>query len=95
MGHFVGHERISSTFSVLRPVSYLYFDLHFTKFYCDQNCISTCTSRPIRNSDLTKGRSTSVEAGRSKQFEIEGEVEWSKYKKGRTERIPNQKTKIV
>ena len=26
--------------------------------YFDQNCTSTCTSRPIRSTDLQKGRST-------------------------------------
>ena len=29
-----------------------------TKLYIDQNCISTCNSRPIRSPDLQKSRST-------------------------------------
>ena len=49
--------------TLLRP-----FWPNFTssKLYCDQNCTSTCASRPIRNPDLTKGRSTEVEVTESK-----------------------------
>jgi len=66
---------ISSTFSVLQAFSYLrnclYFDL-FTKTvlqpkpYFNQNRTSTCTSRPIRSTDLTHGRSTELEVRESR-----------------------------
>jgi len=53
-----GWVRISSilcTSTLLRVKPYFDF---LTKLYFDQNCTSTCTSRPISSPNLTKGRST-------------------------------------
>jgi len=44
--------------TLLRPKPYFEF---LAKLYFDQNCTSTCASRPIRNTDLKKGRSKADE----------------------------------
>ena len=86
-------QNFTSIKTVLRPK--LYFDQNFTliktllppKLYFDQNCTWTCASRPIRNPDLTKCRSTEGEVKRSNfdRRNREAEVELSKYIKGRTD----------
>ena len=64
-------------YALVRPFLYFdqfyIFDLFSTsthrlrpKLYFDQNCTSTCASRPIRNPDLTEDRSTEIEVERPK-----------------------------
>ena len=65
---------ISSTFSVLRPTDFTTTKILLRLF--SPNFTSTCTSRPRRSPDLTKGRSKRVEVKRSK------------YRKGRTNAYP-------
>ena len=59
--HFVYFDPPTLLWPTVCPT--LWFDLKFSsvflaKLYFDQNCSSTCTSRPMRSSDLQKGRST-------------------------------------
>ena len=65
-------RRYGTGYALVRPFLYFdpstllrpkpYFDFFRQKLlrpiYFHQNCNSTCTSRPIRSPDLTKGRST-------------------------------------
>ena len=77
-------------FSYLRPFGYFdpptllrpkpYFDF-LAKLYINQNCTSTCTSRPIASPDLTKGRCKRVKVKSSKYESRRREVELQKRSK--------------
>jgi len=87
----------TSTNRLLRPKPYFDFfgQTLLRPLYFDWNCTSTCTSRPIRSSHLTKGWSTEIEVKRSKygSRSREVEVERSKYRKGRTDAYPCKRLK--
>ena len=62
-----------------------------------QKFISTCTSRPIRNPDLTKGRSTEVEVSEPKyrkgpRYE---NAEVQKSRKRRTDAYPSVSSMVI